>query len=95
MVLTQSEIHNVGTPKHNKTKNIKIKSLSGYDAIMQKLDGNNTLTVKHQPIESVKPKTKMSIGLNQTNYSFLKCMYVYIYIYIYIENYGSLSSKWF
>ena len=24
----------------------------------------NTLTVKQQPVESVKPKTKMTIGLN-------------------------------
>ena len=44
-------------------KTIKIKSLKGYDAIREKLDEGNTMTVK-QPIELVtKPKTKVSIGL--------------------------------
>ena len=44
-------------------KTIKVKSLNGYDAIREKLDEGNTMTVK-QPVESVtKPKTKVSIGL--------------------------------
>ena len=44
-------------------KTIKVKSVNGYDAIREKLDEGNTMTVK-QPVESVtKPKTKVSIGL--------------------------------
>ena len=49
-------------------KTIKVKSLNGYDAIREKLDEGNTMTVKQpvlgkgpQPLE--KPKTKVSIGL--------------------------------
>ena len=54
----------VGKPKNNKTNNIKIKSLSGYDAIRENLDKeNNTLTVK-QSMLNKRPKTKVSIGLN-------------------------------
>ena len=52
-------------PKKQNTNNktIKVKSLNGYDAITEKLDEGNTVTVK-QPVESVtKPKTKVSIGL--------------------------------
>ena len=38
------------------------ESLNGYDAIREKLDEGNTMTVK-QPVESVtKPKTKVSEG---------------------------------
>ena len=44
-------------------KTIKAKSLNGYDAIREKLDEGNTMTVK-QPVEpTTKPKTKVSIGL--------------------------------
>ena len=43
-------------------KTIKIKSLNGYDAIREKLDEGNTMTVK-QPVVTEKPKTKVSIGL--------------------------------
>ena len=49
-------------------KPIQVKSLNGYDAIREKLDEGNTMTVKQpvlgkgpQPLE--KPKTKVSIGL--------------------------------
>ena len=52
-------------PKKQNTNNktIKVKSLNGYDAIREKLDEGNTMTVK-QPVEpSTKPKTKVSIGL--------------------------------
>lgn len=41
---------------------IKVKSLNGYDAIREKLEDSNTLTVK-QPIQQQKPKLKVSIGL--------------------------------
>ena len=43
-------------------KPIKVKSLNGYDAIREKLDEGNTMTVK-QPVVTEKPKTKVSIGL--------------------------------
>ena len=45
-----------------KTDKIKVKSLNGYDAIREKLEDSNTLTVK-QPIQQQKPKLKVSIGL--------------------------------
>ena len=47
---------------NNKTDRIKVKSLKGYDAIREKLEDSNTLTVK-QPIQQQKPKLKVSIGL--------------------------------
>ena len=47
---------------NNKTDKIKVKSLNGYDAIREKLDDSNTLTVK-QPIQQQKPKLKVSIWL--------------------------------
>ena len=47
---------------NNKTDEIKVKSLNGYDAIREKLEDSNTLTVK-QPIQQQKPKLKVSIGL--------------------------------
>ena len=43
-------------------KTIKVKSLNGYDAIREKLDEGNIMTVK-QPVVTEKPKTKVSIGL--------------------------------
>ena len=43
-------------------KTIKVKSLNGYDAIREKIDEGNTMTVK-QPVVTEKPKTKVSIGL--------------------------------
>ena len=55
-------------PKKQTNKTVKVKSLNGYDAIREKLDEGNTMTVKQpvlgkgpQPLE--KPKTKVSIGL--------------------------------
>ena len=57
------EVELIIPPKKQTNKTIKIKSLNGYDAIREKLDEGNTMTVK-QPVESVtKPKTKVSIGL--------------------------------
>ena len=51
-------------PKKQSINNklIKVKSLNGYDAIREKLDEGNTMTVK-QPVVTKKPKTKVSIGL--------------------------------
>jgi hypothetical protein len=48
--------------QNNNNKTIKIKSLNGYDAIREKLDEGNTMTVK-TPVVTEKPKTKVSIGL--------------------------------
>ena len=59
------EVGLITPPKKQNTNNktIKVKSLSGYDAIREKLDEGNTLNVK-SPVESItKPKTKVSIGL--------------------------------
>ena len=52
-------------PKKQNTNNktTKVKSLSGYDAIREKLDEGNTLNVKQPVQESTKPETKISIGL--------------------------------
>ena len=41
---------------NNKTDKIKVKSLNGYDAIREKLEESNTLTVK-QPIQPQNNKT--------------------------------------
>ena len=63
------EVELIIPPKKQNTNNktIKVKSLNGYDAIREKLDEGNTLTVK-QPVlgkgpQQEKPKTKVSIGL--------------------------------
>ena len=57
-------------PPQSINKTIKVKSLNGYDAIREKLDEGNTMTVKNpvmgkgpQPLETTKPKPKLSIGL--------------------------------
>ena len=42
---------------------IKVKPLNGYDAIKEKIDSENTLTVKTPIEQPTKPKTKVSIGL--------------------------------
>ena len=49
-------------PKKQTNKTIKIKSLNGYDAIREKIDESNIMTVK-QPVVTEKPKNKVSIGL--------------------------------
>ena len=58
------EVELIIPPKKQNTNNktIKVKSLNGYDAIREKLDQGNTMTVK-QPVVNEKPKTKVSIGL--------------------------------
>ena len=43
-------------------KTTKVKSLNGYDAIREKLDEGNTMTVK-QPVVNEKLENKVSIGL--------------------------------
>ena len=56
MGLFQNEIQIVGKPISDKPDKIKLKSLNGYGAIREKLDETNTWTVKHPPVQSVKPK---------------------------------------
>ena len=56
------EVELIIPPKKQTSKTIKVKSLNGYDAIREKLDEGNTMTVK-QPVVTEKPKTKVSIGL--------------------------------
>ena len=51
-------------PKHNKTNNVEINYLNGYDAIGEKLDEHSTLTVKQPVVVNEKTKSKVSIGLN-------------------------------
>ena len=70
------EVELIIPPKKLKNdKQIKSKSLNGYDAIREKLDEGNTLTThasegfgapsptRRAPVEPTKPKTKVSIGL--------------------------------
>ena len=61
------EVELIIPPKKQTSKTIKVKSLNGYDAIREKLDEGNIMTVK-QPVlgkgpQPEKPKTKVSIGL--------------------------------
>ena len=57
------EVELIIPPKKQTNKTIKVKSsLNGYDAIREKLDEGNSMTVK-QPVVTEKPKTKVSIGL--------------------------------
>ena len=61
------EVELITIPKKQTNKTIKVKSLNGYDAIREKLDEGNTMTVK-TPVsgkgpQQEKPKTKVSIGL--------------------------------
>ena len=69
MGFCNKEVELIVPPKNN-NKTIKVKSLNGYDAIREKLDEGNTMTVKSpvmgkgpQPLETTKPKPKVSIGL--------------------------------
>ena len=65
MGLFQTQIQLVETPnQNNKTNNIKMKSLNVYDAIRERLDENNTLTVKQPVVANEQPTTKVSIVLN-------------------------------
>jgi hypothetical protein len=62
MVFFNKEVELIIPPKKQTSKTIKVKSLNGYDAIREKIDEGNTMTVK-QPVVTEKPKTKVSIGL--------------------------------
>ena len=64
MYSLKKEVELIIPPKKQNANNktIKVKSLNGYDAIIEKLDEGNTMTVK-QPVVTEKPKTKVSIGL--------------------------------
>jgi len=57
------EVELIIPPKKQNSKTIKVKSLNGYDAIREKLDEGNTMTVKTPVEQPTKPKTKVSIGL--------------------------------
>ena len=64
------EVELIIPPKKQNANNktIKVKSLNGYDAIREKLDEGNTMSVKQPvlgkgPQSLEKPKTKVSIGL--------------------------------
>ena len=58
------EVELIVPPKKQTNKTIKVKSsLNGYDAIREKLDEGNTMTVKNPVEQPEKPKTKVSIGL--------------------------------
>ena len=63
------EVELIIPPKKQNANNktIEIKSLNGYDAIREKLDEGNTMTVKTPAMgkgpQPEKPKTKVSIGL--------------------------------
>jgi len=58
------EVELIIPPKKQTNKTIKVKSsLNGYDAIREKLDGRDTMTVKTPVEQPTKPKTKVSIGL--------------------------------
>ena len=61
---------------NNKTKNVEINYLNGYDAIRYRLDEHNTLTVKQPVVNETDTTTKASIGLTQTN-----SFHFYNYIY--------------
>ena len=65
MTFFNKEVELIIPPKKQNTNNktIKVKSLNGYDAIREKLDESNTLTVKTPVEQTTKPKTKVSIGL--------------------------------
>ena len=63
MGLFNKEVELIPSKKqNNNNKTIKVKSLNGYDAIREKIDEGNTMTVK-TPVVTEKPKTKVSIGL--------------------------------
>ena len=57
------EVELIIPPKKQNSKTIKVKSLNGYDAIREKLDEGNTMTVKTPVEQPTKPKAKVSIGL--------------------------------
>ena len=57
------EVELIIIPKKYTSKTLKVKSLNGFDAIREKLDEGNTLSVKTPVEQPTKPKTKVSIGL--------------------------------
>ena len=57
------EVELIIPPKKQNSKTIKVKPLNGYDAIREKLDEGNIMTVKTPVEQPTKPKNKVSIGL--------------------------------
>ena len=65
MGLFNTEVELIIPPKKKNDKNdktVKVKTLNGYDAIREKIDEDNTLTIK-KPVVTEKPKQKVRIGL--------------------------------
>jgi hypothetical protein len=64
MGLFNTEVELIIPPKKQikNDKSVKVKTLNGYDAIREKIDEDNTLTIK-KPVVTEKPKQKVSIGL--------------------------------
>ena len=60
---TDTELIEPKKQTNNNTDKIKVKSLSGYDAIREKLEERNTLTVK-QPIQPQKETSKYWVITN-------------------------------
>ena len=58
------EVEFIIPPKKQNTDNkaVRIKSLNGYDSIREKIDENDTMSVK-SPVVHEKTKPKVSIGL--------------------------------
>ena len=56
------EVELITKKQNTNNKTVEVKPLNGYDAIREKLDEGNTMTVK-SPVVNEKPKTKVSIGL--------------------------------
>ena len=65
MGLFNKEIELIVPPKKPNNKTMKVKTLNGYDAIREKVDENNTMTVhtSKTPVVNEKTKPKVSIGL--------------------------------
>ena len=49
--------------QNTNNKTVKLKTLNGYGAIRERIDSENTFSVKSPVQEPTKPKTKVSIGL--------------------------------
>ena len=64
MGLFNKEVELIIPPKKQNANNktINVNPLNGYDVIREKMNSENTLSVKSQVQESTKPKTKVSIG---------------------------------
>ena len=77
MGLFNKEVELIPPKKHKKTSDIKVEPLNVYDAIREKIDEGNTLSVKTPVEQPTKPKTKISNWfVIELNY-LLFCDYIY------------------